>query len=47
VWIACGAYALVALDASWKIIPGIFFIGVGILFLRGAATTFIRRGNEG
>ena len=43
VWIACGVYALVALDASWKVIPGIFFIGVGILFLRGAAVTVIRR----
>jgi hypothetical protein len=43
VWIACGAYAIVALDASWKLIPGIFFIGVGILFLRGAAVTVRRR----
>jgi hypothetical protein len=43
VWIACGVYAIVALDASWKLIPGIFFIGVGILFLRGAAVTVRRR----
>ena len=43
VWIACGVYAIVALSASWKLIPGIFFIGVGILFLRGAAVTVIRR----
>lgn len=42
-WIACGVYALVALDASWKVIPGIVFIGIGILFLRGAAVTLIRR----
>jgi hypothetical protein len=42
VWVACGVYAIVALDASWKLIPGIFFIGVGILFLRGAAVT-VRR----
>ena len=47
VWIACGVYAIVALSASWKVIPGIFFIGVGILFLRGAAVTFIRRGERG
>lgn len=46
VWIACGVYAIVALDASWKFIPGIFFIGVGILFLRGAAVTVIRRGDR-
>jgi hypothetical protein len=43
VWIACGVYAIVALSASWKLIPGIFFIGVGILFLRGTAMTLIRR----
>jgi len=46
VWIACGVYAIVALDASWKLIPGIFFIGVGILFLRGAAVTLLRRGER-
>ena len=46
VWIACGVYAIVALDASWKLIPGIFFIGVGILFLRGVAVTLIRRGER-
>ncbi|MBV8236511.1 MAG: hypothetical protein JO075_12485 [Acidimicrobiia bacterium] len=43
VWIACGVYAIAALSASWKLIPGIFFIGVGILFLRGTAMTFIRQ----
>ncbi|MBV8982164.1 MAG: hypothetical protein JO086_14770 [Acidimicrobiia bacterium] len=43
VWIACGVYAIAALSASWKFVPGIFFIGVGILFLRGAAQTVVRR----
>jgi len=42
-WIASGIVALVRLKASWKIIPGIVFIGVGILFLRGAAATVLRR----
>jgi len=46
VWIACGVYAIAALSASWKLIPGIFFIGVGILFLRGAAMTVIRRADR-
>jgi hypothetical protein len=42
-WIACGIIALVGLSASWKLIPGIVFIGIGALFLRGAATTSARR----
>jgi hypothetical protein len=43
VWIACGVAALVTLHASWKLVPGIVFIGVGLLFLRGAAATVVRR----
>jgi hypothetical protein len=42
-WIACGIVALVGLSASWKLVPGIVFIGIGLLFLRGAATTAARR----
>ena len=45
-WIACGVYALIALKASWKIVPGVFFIGLGVLFLRGAAVTVIRRSDR-
>jgi hypothetical protein len=41
-WIACGVVALVALDASWKFVPGIVFIGIGLFFLRGAAATVAR-----
>jgi hypothetical protein len=41
-WIACGIVALVALDASWKFVPGIVFIGIGLFFLRGAAATIVR-----
>lgn len=44
VWIGCGVIALVRLNAGWKIVPGIFFIGVGLYFLRGAAATIVRRG---
>jgi hypothetical protein len=43
VWIACGIVALVRLTAGWKVVPGIFFIGVGLFFLRGAAATIVRR----
>ena len=42
-WIACGVIALVGMSASWKLIPGIVFIGIGGLFLRGAATAASQR----
>ena len=42
VWVACGIFALTALHATWKFIPAIFFIGVGFLWLRGAAVTAAR-----
>ena len=43
VWILCGVYALVALNASWKLVPGVVFIGVGLLWLRGAVTAGARQ----
>jgi hypothetical protein len=42
-WIGAGVVALTRLHAGWKLIPGIVFIGIGLLFLRGAATTVVRR----
>ena len=42
VWVAAGIYALFALTASWKLIPAIVFIGVGLFFIRGAAATYVR-----
>ena len=45
-WIVAGIVALVALSASWKLVPGIVFIGIGLLYLRGALTTVARR-NDG
>jgi hypothetical protein len=42
-WIICGIVALVALSASWKLVPGILFIGIGLFWLRGAVTTVARR----
>ena len=41
-WIVCGVVALTALHAAWKFIPGIFFIGVGLMWIRGAAVTQAR-----
>ncbi len=43
VWIVCGIIALTSLHAGWKLIPGIVFMGIGLLFVRGAAATVVRR----
>ena len=43
VWVVCGVIALVGLSAAWKLIPGVFFIVVGLFFIRGAAATVVRR----
>jgi hypothetical protein len=45
-WIGVGIIALVALSASWKLIPGVVFIGIGLLYLRGGLTTVARRGES-
>jgi hypothetical protein len=45
-WILVGVIALVALSATWRLIPGIVFIGLGLLYLRGALTTVARRGER-
>ncbi len=42
-WIAAGVVALAVMTASWKLIPGVVFIGVGLLYLRGALTLVARR----
>jgi hypothetical protein len=42
-WVASGVVALTSLTASWKIIPGVVFIGIGLFFIRGAATSVVRR----
>lgn len=46
VWIVIGIVMFVALDASWKYVPGIVSIGIGLLFLRGAAATVVRRQDQ-
>jgi hypothetical protein len=42
-WIVVGIVALISLHASWRLVPGIVFIGVGLLYLRAAAATALRR----
>jgi hypothetical protein len=41
-WVVCGIGAFFVLHASWKIVPGVVFIGIGVLFLRGALTAVVR-----
>jgi hypothetical protein len=42
-WIAVGIIAIASLSAWWKFVPGILFVGIGLLFLRGASATVVRR----
>ena len=42
-WIFVGVIALTRLSASWKIVPGIVFIGIGVLYLRAAGTAYLRQ----
>jgi hypothetical protein len=42
-WLAAGVAAAFTLQASWKLIPAICFIGIGLLYLRAALTTVIRQ----
>jgi hypothetical protein len=42
-YVACGIIALIALKGSLRIILGVVFIGVGLLWLRGAATAALRQ----
>jgi hypothetical protein len=45
-WVTAGVWALVAMTVSWKLVPGIVFIGIGLLYLRGAAATVARRADR-
>jgi len=42
-WVAAAIFALFALHTGWKLIPVICFAGVGFLYLRGAAGSYLRR----
>ena len=41
-WIACGIAAFFLFSASWRIVVGVVFIGVGLYWLRGAMATIAR-----
>jgi hypothetical protein len=42
-WVAAGIVTLIRLHAAWKLIPGLVFIGIGILYLRAAGTAYLRQ----
>ena|SRR5438132_1466827 len=42
-WLAAAIVAYFGLHTGWKLIPVICFTGVGILYLRGAAGSYLRR----
>ena len=47
VWIICGIVALTSLHATWKFIPAIVFVGIGLLWMRGASLTLSRHERRG
>jgi hypothetical protein len=42
-WVGVGAIILLTTSWSWRLVPAIVAIGIGIMFLRGAGATVIRR----
>lgn len=42
-WFTVGVVVMTSVSASWKFVPGIVSVGIGLLFLRGAAATVARR----
>jgi hypothetical protein len=42
-WLACGVLVATKLDASWRLVPTIVFIGVGLFYLRAGLQTVVRR----
>jgi hypothetical protein len=41
-WIIVGVVIWMTFSATWKLVPAVVSIGVGLLFLRGAVTTVNR-----
>lgn len=41
-WVAVGIIIVLTFHASWRIVPGVFALGVGAFFVRGASATVVR-----
>ena len=46
IWLAAAVGAYVGLRTSWKLIVIVVFAGIGLLYLRGAAGAYLRRGEN-
>ena len=42
-WIVVGVVELFVLDASWRFVPAIVCVGIGLFFLRGAFVSVLRQ----
>ncbi len=42
-WLGAAAGAFLGLHTGWKLIPVVCFAGIGLLYLRGAAGSYLRR----
>lgn len=42
-WMAVGVILFLTLTTSWRLVPAILAFGIGVLFLRGAGSTVLRR----
>lgn len=42
-WMAVGVVLFLTLTTGWRLIPAILAFGIGVLFLRGAGSTVLRR----
>ena len=43
IWVAAGIVLVFALHSSWKLVPVVVSIGIGVLYLRGGITALARR----
>jgi hypothetical protein len=42
-WIAVGIILFLTLKSGWRLVPSIVAVGIGLMFLRGAMATVVRR----
>lgn len=42
-WLAAGVVELVGVHAAWRVAPAIVFVGIGLLFVRGAGALVLAR----
>jgi ABC-type siderophore export system fused ATPase/permease subunit len=42
-WLAVGLILFLTLSTGWRLIPAIVAFGIGLLFLRGAVSSVLRR----